>query len=189
MYGDAVSYPTSEDVLPRPKSPYGVTKLAAEHLCNVHARNHDLATVSLRYFTVFGPRQRPDMAMHRLAEAALGGGSFPLYGDGTQVRDFTYVDDIVEANVLAGLRADPAPGTVVNLSGGGSCDLNWVIDTIARLAGAGIELDRRGAQAGDVDRTGGSSERAHDVLGWAPTVDVEEGLARQVAWHRSRPRD
>lgn len=186
VYGDATTYPTTEDMLPRPRSPYGVTKLAAEHLCNVYARNHGVPTVSLRYFTVFGPRQRPDMAMHRLAEAALDGGAFPLFGDGSQVRDFTYVSDIVEANVLAGARRDVPPGTVVNVSGGSSVDLAWVIGAIERLAGTSIRLDRRGDQAGDVARTGGSSARAREILGWAPTVSIEDGLARQVAWHRER---
>lgn len=186
VYGDATTFPTTEEILPAPKSPYGVTKLAAEHLCGVYARSFGLNTVSLRYFTVFGPRQRPDMAMHRLVEAALDGTSFPLYGDGSQVRDFTYVDDIVRANVLAATTADIPAGTVINLSGGGSVTLSWVIDTIGELVGRPIELDRQGFQAGDVDRTGGSTERAAEVLGWSPQVSVHDGLAHQVEWHRAR---
>ena len=104
VYGDAVSYPTREETLPMPQSPYGVSKLAAEHLCNVYARNWAVPVVSLRYFTVFGPRQRPDMATHRLIRAALEGGSFPMYGTGDQVRDFTYVGDVVAANLAAANR-------------------------------------------------------------------------------------
>src|SRR4051794_21169049 len=110
VYGNAAAYPTTENDLPRPHSPYGVTKLAAEHLCNLYASNWKLPTVSLRYFTVYGPRQRPDMATHRLLAATLSGTPFPLYGDGSAVRDFTYVDDAVAAN-LAAAEHDCEPGT------------------------------------------------------------------------------
>lgn len=185
VYGNALSYPTREDTVPRPQSPYGVTKLAAEHLCGVYARNWGLSTVALRYFTVFGPRQRPDMAMHRLIEAALTGGSFPVFGTGDQVRDFTYVGDVVAANIAAG-TADIAPGTVINVAGGGAVTLAAVIDTVERLTGRPISLDRHPHQAGDVDRTGGAVELARDLLGWTPRVSVEEGLAQQVRWHRER---
>ncbi|MDH4308633.1 MAG: GDP-mannose 4,6-dehydratase [Acidimicrobiia bacterium] len=185
VYGNAETYPTTESMLPKPQSPYGVTKLAAEHLCGVYARNFDVHTVSLRYFTVFGPRQRPDMAMHRLAEAALTGAPFPLYGTGEQIRDFTFVGDVVEANVAAATGDAPA-GTVVNVAGGGSTTLNDVIATIERLAGKRIALTRKGDQAGDVDRTGGDITEARALLGWAPKISIEEGLARQVEWHRTR---
>src|SRR3954452_20962667 len=115
VYGNAASYPTNEGDIPRPHSPYGVTKLAGEHLCNLYADNWGVATMSLRYFTVYGPRQRPDMAIHRLLRAALDGGPFPLYGDGSAEREFTFVDDIVAANLLAA-DADCPPGTVVNVA-------------------------------------------------------------------------
>lgn len=187
VYGDALAYPTDESMLPLPKSPYGVTKLAAEHLCGVYARNWGVPTVSLRYFTVFGPRQRPDMAMHRLIEAALAGGTFPLFGTGDQVRDFTYVGDVVQAN-LAAATANVAPGTVLNIAGGGAVTLTEVIDTIERLTDRPVALDRRPAQAGDVDRTGGSTEASRRALGWSPQVSMEEGLRRQIAWHRDRNR-
>jgi UDP-glucuronate 4-epimerase len=185
VYGNALSYPTREDVLPRPHSPYGVTKLAAEHLCGVYARNWGVPTVALRYFTVFGPRQRPDMAMHRLIEAALTHASFPMFGDGSQVRDFTFVDDVVAANIAAA-TADVPPGTVVNVAGGGSSSLSDVIRIVEDLTGRAIALDRRDAQAGDVKRTGGAIDKARSTLGWSPQVSVEDGLARQVDWHVRR---
>ena len=122
VYGNQARYPTRETDLPRPYSPYGVTKLAAEHLCALYAENWGVHTVSLRYFTVYGPRQRPDMSIHRLCEAAVHGGVFPRYGDGTQIREFTYVDDIVRANLLAA-GADVPPGTAVNVAGGSEITL------------------------------------------------------------------
>ena len=185
IYGDALSYPTREDTVPRPQSPYGVTKLAAEHLCGVYARNWGLPTVALRYFTVFGPRQRPDMAMHRLIEAALTGGSFPIFGTGDQVRDFTYVGDVVAANIAAG-TADVEPGTVINVAGGGASTLTEVVEIVEHLTGRRISLDRRPRQAGDVERTGGAVDLARALLGWTPRVSVEDGLARQVRWHLER---
>jgi nucleoside-diphosphate-sugar epimerase len=185
VYGNALSYPTREDTVPMPQSPYGVTKLAAEHLCGVYARNWDVPTVALRYFTVFGPRQRPDMAMHRLIEAALFGGTFPMYGTGDQIRDFTYVGDVVAAN-LAAATAEVQPGTVVNIAGGGATTLAQVIEVVERLTGKRVDLDRRPPQAGDVERTGGAVELARDLLGWTPQVPIEEGLERQVRWHLGR---
>lgn len=185
VYGNAPAYPTTEDDLPRPQSPYGVTKLAAEHLCGVYARNHGLPVISLRYFTVYGPRQRPDMAMHRLIEAALSGRAFSLYGDGKQIRDFTFVGDIVEANVLAACT-DVPPGAVLNVSGGTATTVLDVIGIIEELTHATIRLDRRPRAAGDVERTGGSAERATSLLGWTPTVGLREGLERQVSWHLDR---
>jgi len=184
VYGNATSYPTHEQMLPRPQSPYGVTKLAAEHLCGVYARTMGVHTVSLRYFTVFGPRQRPDMAMHRLIRAALEGTSFPLFGSGEQVRDFTFVGDIAEANVRAA-TADVAPGMVLNIAGGGATTLLEVISTIEELAGKPIGLERQGNQAGDVERTGGSTDAAKAALGWEPSVPLLEGLARQIRWHEA----
>jgi nucleoside-diphosphate-sugar epimerase len=183
VYGNAVRYPTTEADLPRPHSPYGVTKLAAEHLCRLYAANWGLATVSLRYFTVFGPRQRPDMAMARLVEAAVGGTSFPLFGDGAQVRDFTYVADVVRAN-LAAARADVVPGTCLNIAGGSSITMRQVIALVEELSGASVELEHRPAQPGDARRTGGNVDRAKEVLGWEPQVPLREGLANQISWCR-----
>jgi UDP-glucuronate 4-epimerase len=184
VYGDAERYPTTEDDLPQPRSPYGVTKLAAEHLCNLYAASWGVPAVSLRYFSVYGPRQRPDMAFHRLCRAVLGGEPFPQYGDGSQVRDFTYVDDVVAAN-LAAAQADLAPGTVVNVAGGSSTSLAEAVATVEELSGRPVPLDQRGPARGDVARTGGSTERAHRLLGWSPLVDLRVGLARQLDWHRA----
>ena len=178
VYGNAARYPTIETDLPQPYSPYGVTKLAAEHLCGLYAANWGLSTVSLRYFTVFGPRQRPDMAMARLVEAAVGGTPFPLFGDGAQVRDFTFVTDVVAAN-LAAARADVAPGTYLNIAGGSSITMRELIALAEELSGSPIELERHPAQPGDARRTGGTVSRAGELLGWAPRVPVGAGLAQQ----------
>jgi UDP-glucuronate 4-epimerase len=185
VYGQAASYPTTEDDLPRPHSPYGVTKLAGEHLCGLYAANWGLSTISLRYFTVYGPRQRPDMAFHRLLEAGLDGTPFPLFGDGSAVRDFTYVDDAVAAN-LAAAAADLSPGTVVNVAGGGEIDMASLLDLAGDVLGGPVLVDRQPKQPGDVDRTGGTIDRAAELLGWAPQVPIADGLAHQAAWHRSR---
>ena len=126
VYGNAEQYPVDESMRPQPFSPYGVTKLAAEHMCSLYAANFGLPVVSLRYFTVYGPRQRPDMATHRLFEAALDGTAFPLFGTGDQLRDFTYVGDVVRANLLAG-GADVQPGLVANVAGGGECSMHELI--------------------------------------------------------------
>jgi nucleoside-diphosphate-sugar epimerase len=185
VYGNAPEYPTTEATLPAPHSPYGVTKLAAEHMCRLYAANWGVATVSLRYFTVYGPRQRPDMACHRLIEAAMTGNAFPMFGDGSAVRDFTFVGDIAAAN-LAAADADCAPGTVVNVAGGSSIAMSGLIDMIGEVVGTPPVLDRQPPQPGDVARTGGTIDRARELLGLKPSVDLREGLRAQVAWHRAR---
>lgn len=183
VYGNAPAYPTSEGDLPRPQSPYGVTKLAAEHLCGLYSTNWGVPTVSLRYFTVYGPRQRPDMAFNRLARAALTGESFPLYGDGSAIRDFTFVGDVVEANLAASI-ADLAPGEVINIAGGGSAMLGDVVELAGELAGRAVNIEKLPSQAGDVDRTGGSIERARRLLGWQPVVELCDGLGAEIEWMR-----
>ncbi|WP_222192747.1 NAD-dependent epimerase/dehydratase family protein [Modestobacter italicus] len=180
VYGNAVSYPTTEQHLPRPHSPYGVTKLAAEHLCTLYADNFGLPTVSLRYFTVYGPGQRPDMAFHRFIRAALADEPIRVFGSGEQVRDFTFVEDVVTANLLAA-EADVPPGSVFNVSGGGSITVNEVLDVLTGIAGRPLRVERVDTVAGDVRRTGGSSEAIRAALGWQPTVDVPTGLSAQ--WH------
>ena len=185
VYGRQESYPTREDALPAPFSPYGVTKLAGEHLCSVYAANWGVPTVALRYFTVFGPRQRPDMSIYRLCDAALTGGAFPRFGDGSQVREFTYVSDIVAGNVAAA-AADLEPGTVVNLAGGAEITLADLIVLVGEVAGAPITVDARPAEPGDSRRNGGAIERARELLGWEPRVPLREGIESQLAWHRSR---
>jgi nucleoside-diphosphate-sugar epimerase len=187
VYGNATSYPTKETDLPHPNSPYGVTKLAAEHLCLLYAANWALPTVSLRYFTVYGPRQRPDMAIRRLADCAVTGQPFALFGDGRQVRDFTFVSDVVNANIEAGFR-DVAPGTVVNIAGGSHVAMTELIEIVEDLAGVPVAWERYSTEAGDVQKTGGTTERAHRVLGWEPRVSLREGLTAQLAWSRSRNR-
>jgi UDP-glucuronate 4-epimerase len=184
VYGNADHYPVTENMLPRPHSPYGVTKLAAEHLCGLYAANYDLSVVSLRYFTVFGPRQRPDMAIHRLIEAALDDRPFPLFGDGSHVRDFTFVGDIVDANIRAG-RAEIAAGTVLNVCAGGSTRMSELIDAVGAAVGRPVRIDQLPEQPGDVFRTGGDSTIASSLLGWRPTTSLQEGIALQVAWHHS----
>jgi nucleoside-diphosphate-sugar epimerase len=183
LYGNAERYPTSEDDVPAPFSPYGVTKLAAEHLCRLYSSNFGLHTVSLRYFTVFGPRQRPDLAMMKLIESALEGTPFPLYGTGEQIRDFTFVDDVVDATARSGLET-VEPGSVFNVAGGSPATMNEVVEIVTRLTGGALQVERQDAVPGDVARTGGSTERIASALGWKAQVSLEDGLARQVAWAR-----
>jgi UDP-glucuronate 4-epimerase len=181
VYGEAVRYPCREDDLPRPHSPYGVTKLAAEHLCAAHAHNEGLPVVALRYFSVYGPRQRPDMGLRRLFEAARAGTPFPRFGDGSQVRDLTYVGDVVDATVAAATRPAP-PGTVLNVAGGSQVSLAELIERVEALTGRTIAVDEQPVQAGDVARTGGDTTRIREVLGWAPATGLDEGLAAMAAW-------
>ncbi len=185
VYGDAETFPTSELDRPAPISPYGVTKLAAEHLCSLYASQFGVPTVSLRYFTVFGPRQRPDMAFTRFLTAAATGGAVTVFGSGAQVRDFTYVDDVVAANVLAA-TTDVKPGTVLNIAGGTNVSVNEVLEEIGGLAGGPVAVRRLERSDGDVVRTGGDATRAREVLGWQPRVGIAEGLARQWEWVRGR---
>lgn len=188
VYGNASRYPTMEDDLPAPFSPYGVTKLAGEHLCGLYAANWGVPTVALRYFTVYGPRQRPDMAIHRLIAAARTGEAFPLYGSGDQVRDFTFVDDVVAANLMAA-QADLAPGTVLNVAGGSSVRVIDLVDKVGELLSTEVLLDRLPVQAGDVAITGGSTQRATELLGWAAQVTLQAGLEAQVAWQLQLARE
>jgi UDP-glucuronate 4-epimerase len=185
VYGNASRHPTPEDALPKPVSPYGATKLAAEHLCDVYAEL-GVPTVSLRYFTVYGPRQRPDMALHRLIEAALSGARFPLFGDGRQVRDLTFVADVVEANMAAAEARALPPATVLNIAGGTVTSLRSVIEMVEELLGRSVEIDQRPAQRGDVRETSGSTALAADLLGWRPRVALQDGVTEQIAWHVAR---
>lgn len=183
VYGNALKYPTHESDVPRPHSPYGVTKLAGEHLCLAYAGNFGLPVVALRYFSVYGPRQRPDMGIHRIVEAALGRGTFSVFGTGVQVRDVTYVEDVVAAN-LAAVRTDVPPGTVVNIAGGSEVTLNEVIDLVGELVGREVPIQRAAEQPGDVYRTGGATDAARELLGWEPSTDLGSGLAAQIEWHK-----
>lgn len=181
VYGNVASFPTTEVTLPRPFSPYGVTKLAAEHLCGLYAENWGLSTIALRYFTVYGPRQRPDMAFHRFVAAALSGQEIEVYGGGEQRRDFTYVGDVVRANVLAAQLPLPS-GSVLNIAGGSYATVNMVLEHIASLTGKRLRIRHAGPQAGDVQETRADCGLARLLLGWNPTVELSEGLANQVRW-------
>lgn len=185
VYGNAPAYPTTESDLPRPQSPYGVTKLAAEHLCTLYARNFDLPTVSLRYFTVYGPRQRPDMATNRLIRTALSGEEFHLFGDGSKVRDFTFVTDVVSANIAAA-GSELAAGSVFNVAGGSSCTMLELIAAVEHAVGARVNIIRTNDAVGDVDRTGGAITQTMEKLNWAPSVGIREGVAQQVEWQQSQ---
>ncbi len=181
VYGNAQRYPTREHDRTRPHSPYGVTKLAAENLVNAYARNFGLSTVALRYHTVYGPGQRPDMAINRLIGAALGGAPFPLFAAGQFVRDFTYVDDICRAN-LRSATMDVPPGTVLNLAGGESTSMRALIERVGRLVGLPVPVEEHPGQAGDVPRTDADWSAAERLLGWRPQTGLEDGLLAQIAW-------
>jgi UDP-glucuronate 4-epimerase len=180
VYGDAESFPTREDALPRPISPYGVTKLAGEHLAYAYTRNSGLDCVLLRYFTIYGPRQRPDMAFARMLNALAEGRAFTLYGDGAQSRDFTYVDDAVSAAVAAMERA-PA-GAVYNVGGGSEATMRETIELVERVGDAQLELDRQPTAAGDARRTSADTARIRSALGWTPQTTLEDGLRAQWEW-------
>ena len=177
VYGDAADLPMREDAREQPHSPYGVTKLAAEHLARLYHRNYGLATVSLRFFTVYGPRQRPDMATQRFLTAARDGTSITLFGDGEQTRDFTFVADTVEAMVRAAERGKE--GAVYNVGGGSTVTVNQLIEAIEEVSGRRLEVDRQGAQRGDVRDTCADTTRARADLDFAPTTPLREGLERQ----------
>lgn len=187
VYGNAERYPTTELDRPQPVSPYGVTKLAAEHLCSLYASNFGVPTTSLRYFTVYGPGQRPDMAFTRFLKAAEYGEEIPLYGTGGQIRDFTYIDDVVDANIKAAM-SDTEPGAVYNVAGGSNVSMNDVLDIIQDLVESPLIVNRSAAVAGDVWRTGGSTERITQDLSWSPTVSIEDGIDAQLEWVRTLPK-
>ncbi len=180
VYGDLVKIPMTEDALPQPVSPYGVTKLAAEQLCYLYFANYGVPTVALRYFTVYGPRQRPDMGFHRFIRAVLSGQPISLYGDGEQTRDFTFVDDIVAATMAA---ADLGrPGAVYNIGGGSRVSINQVLDMIGRITGRTPDIRREAAQKGDMRDTFADTSRARADLGFAPATSLEEGLRAECDW-------
>jgi nucleoside-diphosphate-sugar epimerase len=180
VYGDAECYPTPETVRPRPVSPYGVTKLAGEHLCELYRLAFDIPTVSLRLFTVYGPRQRPDMAFSRLVTAGLTGGGFELYGNGMQTRDFTYVGDVVRAMRDAAMSDFTG---VANIGGGSRTSMNDVLDLVGELAGE-LGVLRLGNQHGDVRDTAADTTTAFEGFGYTPSVGLREGLARMIEAER-----
>ncbi|MBI4670752.1 MAG: NAD-dependent epimerase/dehydratase family protein [Chloroflexi bacterium] len=188
VYGDAEKLPTDEDVLPRPISPYGVTKLAAEHLCSLYAKQYGLPVVALRYFSVYGPRQRPDMAMNIFIDALLRGKTIRVFGDGEQTREMTFVGDIVEANLLALNTPNGTPDNrarVYNIGGGARSTLNAILEMLGEIAGAQPRLEYLPRAAGDHRHGAADIARAQRDLGYAPRVALEEGLRAQYAWQRS----
>jgi UDP-glucuronate 4-epimerase len=184
IYGEAETYPTPEDAVPRPISPYGITKAGCEQLARAYALAFGLDVVVLRYFTFYGPRQRPDMAFARIVGALEHGSPFELYGDGLQSRAFTYVADGVEAT-MAAMDAAP-PGAVYNVGGGAEATMRDAIAVLERVSGRTLELIGRPAAKGDVRRTAPDTSRIERELGWRATTPLEDGLRAQWEWASSR---
>jgi UDP-glucose 4-epimerase len=185
VYGDGLPGPMREDAMVQPVSPYGVTKLAAEQLCYLYAVNHGVPATSLRYFTVYGPRQRPDMAFHRFFRAALRDEPINVFGDGRQTRDFTYVDDAVAATMAAAERG--GVGRTYNVGGGSRVSVNEVLEMVGRVSGRALRIERGPAQKGDMRDTWADTERARTDLGFAPAVTLEDGLREEHRWLASAP--
>jgi UDP-glucuronate 4-epimerase len=180
IYGEAERYPTPEETEPQPISPYGITKLGCEQLAHAYAKGFGLDAVVLRYFTFYGPRQRPDMALARIVDALARGSSFELYGDGLQSRSFTYVADGVEATIAAMERAEA--GSVYNVGGGEEATMREAIATLEQVSGRTLDLVESPAVAGDVRRTSADATRIGRDLGWRPTTTLEDGLRAQWEW-------
>ena len=183
VYGDAERYPTDEALLPKPFSPYGVTKLAGEHLVLLYGRNFGLDVAALRYFTVYGPRQRPDMAFHRFCRSLLRGEEIVVYGDGKQSRDFTFIDDAVEANVRAWKRS--APQGVYNVGGGSQVEVLEAIALLEQALGAKAALRFEPRPPGDPLRTRADATRLQSELGYTTRTGIADGLAAEAAWARA----
>ena len=183
VYGDAEMFPTKESALPRPVSPYGVTKLAAEHLALLYAKNFGLPVVSVRYFTVYGPRQRPDMAFALFMQALVDGEPIEIFGDGEQSREFTYVADAVEGTIKAA-TADVV-GEVFNLGGGSRVTVNRVLATLEDISRIKAKRKSLPAAPGDPRHTGASINLARERLGWEPRVSLREGLTKQWEWFQA----
>ncbi|HUG63807.1 MAG TPA: NAD-dependent epimerase/dehydratase family protein [Gaiellaceae bacterium] len=184
IYGDAESYPTPEETRPRPIAPYGITKLACEHLAHAYRSEFGLDVVTLRYFTIYGPRQRPDMAFTKMASCLAEGRPFELYGDGTQSRSFTFVDDAVEATIAA--MGHGVPGSIFNVGGGSEVSMLEAIEALGRIAGRRLEVVRMARREGDAARTAADTSRIRAELGWAPQTSFEDGLAAQWRWAAAR---
>jgi UDP-glucuronate 4-epimerase len=183
VYGQAEAFPTPETVLPRPFSPYGLTKLSGEHLCDLYHGNYGVRTVTLRLFSVYGPRQRPDMAFSRFSRAALLDQPIEVYGDGNQTRDFTFVGDVVTAIRLAA-EAPGAEGQIFNVGGGSQVSLKGAIELLEEVAGRKLELISRESQRGDVRDTCAETARIEGALGFVPSTDLRTGLERELEWMR-----
>jgi len=180
VYGDTPDIPMKETSYLQPVSPYGVSKLAAEHLCYLYYKNFGIPTVSLRYFTVFGPRQRPDMSFNRFIKATLLDKKISLYGDGEQTRDFTFISDIVDANIAAMERGEG--GSIFNIGGGVRVSMNQVIEMLEEVMGKKMTIDRQATQKGDMRHTYADTTMAQEKLLYQPKISLKEGLTKEVAW-------
>jgi UDP-glucuronate 4-epimerase len=184
VYGEAESYPTREDAVPQPISPYGITKLACEHLAHAYAGGLGLDAVILRYFTVYGPRQRPDMFFRRVCDALVDDGAFEIYGGGTQSRSFTEVGDAVGATIAAMERG--VAGSVFNVGGGDEASMLEAIAILERVSGRTLRIAHADAAKGDVARTKADVSRIREAIGWEPRTSLEQGLARMWSWASGR---
>jgi UDP-glucuronate 4-epimerase len=187
VYGESEALPTPEHATPKPLSPYGVTKLAAEQLCRLYHAEQGVDAVALRFFSVYGPRQRPDMAFRRFCEAAAAGAPIEIYGDGRQTRDFTFVGDVVDA-VLAAGAGGGAGGEVYNIGGGSRVSLAAALELLAAIAGRPLDVRRHERESGDVQDTGADITRARDALGFRPATDLRAGLEAEFEWVLERAR-
>jgi len=178
VYGDADELPIREETPKKPISPYGATKLAAENLCNLYYINYGVPTVSLRYFTVYGPRQRPDMAINKFVHAVLNDKKIEIYGDGTQTRDFTYISDIIQANLLA--AESKVKGEVFNIGGGSRISVNNLIEVIESIVGKKAEIKYSRRQKGDAQRIYADISKAKKMLGYKPEVYIDMGIRKYV---------
>lgn len=183
VYGD-VKLPMKEESVLRPVSPYGVTKLAGEKLCYLYWKNYSVPTVSLRFFTVYGPRQRPDMAIRKFVKAILNEEEITIFGDGTQTRDFTHIDDVVEANILA--ASSEIEGEIFNVGGGSRISVTDLITLLEEITGKKARVRYIELQKGDVRDTLADTQKTQKQLNWQPKVKIEEGLNRFTEWYRNR---
>lgn len=181
VYGDAETLPTHEKICPAPVSPYGITKLAAERLCGLYQKNFGVPVVALRYFTVYGPRQRPDMAFHKFFKSILQDEAIPIYGDGLQTRDFTFISDAVAAN-LAAASVPEAVGEIFNIGGGSRVVLKEVLDTMEEIVGKPIKRNHIQKAMGDARHTAADVSKAQRILGYQPKVSLREGLTQEWEW-------
>ena len=179
VYGN-VKLPMKEDSLLKPVSPYGASKLAAEHLCYLYWKNYNVSTISLRYFTVYGPRQRPDMAIHKFIKAILNGDQITIYGDGTQTRDFTFVQDVVKANILA--AESKVEGEIFNIGGGNRITVNDLIKEIEKITGKKAKMNYIEKQKGDVEDTWADTQKVQQILGWQAETGIVQGLEKYISW-------
>ncbi|MDH4103496.1 MAG: NAD-dependent epimerase/dehydratase family protein [Thermoleophilia bacterium] len=184
IYGDAASYPTPEDTVSRPLSPYGITKLACEHLAQAYRQEFGLDVVTLRYFTIYGPRQRPDMAFASMVAALAENRPFELFGDGTQSRSFTYVADAVEATI--GAMEHGSPGSTFNVGGGSEVSMLQAIEALGSIAGRRLEIVQSPRREGDATRTAADTSRIQREIGWEARTSFVEGLAAQWRWAADR---